>query len=311
MKEFVIPKAEEGQKVIRFLNRILPNCTNGFLYKMFRKKNITINGKKISGKEVLKADDVVKIFFSDETFLAFSGKNGTNKNPYEGISYKNIEIVYEDDDILVCNKPSNVLSQKSKKDDVSINEMLISYLLDKGELTLDTLNIFKPSVINRLDRNTSGLILFGKTRAGLNYGANLMKSHDANKTYLCLVKGHYDGPNIIEGYLTKDEKNNLMTFHENETADSKFMSQDVFVIEYRNDVTLLSVKINTGRTHQIRCGLSYYGYPIVGDVKYGDREFNKKMRALGVNRALLHSSSIFINGKKITCKTPDIFSKVM
>jgi 23S rRNA pseudouridine955/2504/2580 synthase len=310
VKEYIIPKAEDGQKVMRFLNRILPNCSNGFLYKMFRKKNITINGKKVTGKEVLRQDDVVKIFFSDETFEKFSGKSVEVSNPYEGIDVSKLEICYEDEDIIVCNKPANVLSQKSKASDVSINEILIAYMLNSGEITLDSLEIFKPGVINRLDRNTSGLILFGKTIRGLKFGSELMKSHDTDKTYLCLVSGRYDGPNELDGYLTKDSKNNLVRYSTKETPDSKYMSESISVVEYRENFTLLKVVLHTGRSHQIRCSLAAIGFPILGDVKYGNQELNQKYLKKGVDRALLHSSSIRLNGRVVECETPDIFSKV-
>lgn len=310
MKEFIIPKAEEGQKVMRFLNRILPNCSNSFLYKMFRKKNITINDKKISGKEVLRQNDTVKIFFSDETFEKFAGRSNETENPYSNIDISDIEICYEDEDILICNKPANVLSQKSKPDDISINEKLIAYLLEKNEISLETLKVFKPGVINRLDRNTSGLILFGKTIRGLNYGSELVKSHESNKSYLCLVIGRYDGPKEVTGFLTKDEKNNLVRYSTDETPGSKYMSETVEVLEYREHFTLLKVTLHTGRSHQIRCSLSALGYPILGDVKYGNQEINREYLKKGVKRALLHSSSITINGTEVTCKTPDIFSKV-
>ena len=310
MKEYVIPKAQEGQKVMRFLNRILPNASNSFLYKMFRKKNITINGKKISGNEALKAGDSVKIFFSDETFDKFAGAKQNETFDYSKLDTSQLDICYEDEDIIVCNKPYDMLSQKSSKTDISINELLIAYLVKKHEINDSDLAAFKPSVINRLDRNTTGLILFGKTRAGLEKGASLMKGHECRKTYHCIVKGRYEGPERIEGYLVKDEKSNTVAFSREEKPGSKFMSQDVEVLEYRNESTLLSVVLNTGRSHQIRSSLSAIGYPIAGDPKYGDSKWNESLRKSGIKSQLLHSYSIIIDGKEIKANKPADFDKV-
>ena len=190
MKEFTIKKEEEGQKLLRFLEKVLKNANMSFLYKMLRKKNIVLNGKKATGNEKLQSGDSIKIFFSDDTFekMAGSVKTDVSISQFPKAPFP-LEIVYEDENLICVNKPFGALSQKDDTSHPSMNEYLIRYLLDNNQLELEDLNRFRPSVVNRLDRNTSGILLFGKTMAGLHAGSDLMKSHSGNKTYHCIVTG--------------------------------------------------------------------------------------------------------------------------
>ena len=166
MKEFIIQKNEENQRFDKYLKKLLPNASTSFLYKMMRKKNIVINKKKVEGNEKLKAGDVVQLFLSDETFEKFHVDLEMLRKEYDSLNgrgLKGIKIVYEDDEMIVADKPYNMLSQKSTVKDLSANEYLLGYLIDKGELSFEEFQTFKPSVVNRLDRNTTGLLLFGKT----------------------------------------------------------------------------------------------------------------------------------------------------
>ncbi|MCQ2520070.1 MAG: pseudouridine synthase, partial [Lachnospiraceae bacterium] len=172
MKEFTITKKDEGQSALKFMQRTLPSAPNSFFYKMMRKKNITLNGKKTEGNEKLKEGDVVKFFLSDETFDSFCANNKKNVSVSDYMEayarFGKPHIVYEDDHIIVLNKPVDMLSQKAGKDDLSANEWLIGYLLYNKKITKEDLIKFTPSVCNRLDRNTGGLLLFGKTLFGTN-----------------------------------------------------------------------------------------------------------------------------------------------
>ncbi|MBP7058844.1 MAG: RluA family pseudouridine synthase [Lachnospiraceae bacterium] len=310
MKEFNIPSEESGQKLLRFLNRILPEAGNGLLHKMLRKKNITINGKKCTGNEELSEGDSVKIFFSDETFLKFTGKSTNFDSDYIDsllkLNTNDIEILYESEDIVCINKKPGMLSQKSSEDDVSANELLIAYLFKNDKINSETLKTFKPSVINRLDRNTSGILIFGKTMKGIKYGTEALKNNDIRKTYKCIVKGIYSGPEIMEGYLSKDEDNNYISYSSSQVPDSKYMKQEVMVDSESNGYSCLTVTLHTGRSHQIRSSLSYYGNPIIGDVKYGDKNLNNKLH---VKRPLLHSYSCIIEGNLIIAPEQEDFIK--
>ena len=208
MKEFKAGKNEAGQRLDKYLKKILPNASMGFIYKMLRKKNIKLNDKKASGTEIVSVDDKIKIFLSDDTFAKFSVNEDSLMKDFKALGAlkpDGLGVVYEDDDILAANKPVNMLSQKSKETDISANERLIGYLIKEGKLDFDTYKSFKPSVCNRLDRNTSGLILMGKSLHGLQYLSQVLKDRTAEKYYMALVAGEVDEPMTIEGFLTKDE----------------------------------------------------------------------------------------------------------
>jgi 23S rRNA pseudouridine955/2504/2580 synthase len=326
MKEFNIPSEESGQKLIRFLNRILPNANNSFLYKMLRKKNITVNEKRCNGNETLLNGDVVKIFFSDDTFSKFSGKSDSTDEDYlealMKLDTKNLDIVYESKDIICLNKNPGLLSQKSSDTDVSANELLIAYLLQNNKISRETLASFRPSVINRLDRNTSGILIFGKTMNGIKIGNEAIKNKNTEKTYHCIVKGKYNGPSLMKGYLVKDKTSNYIKYLKNITNNKKlytddidmynsnddnckYMEQEVKTEYCTNEYSYLTVILHTGRSHQIRASLSYYGFPIIGDVKYGDRSLNNKLK---VKRPLLHSYSCIIEGNTVVAPDPEDFN---
>ena len=147
MKEFIVNENEAGQRLDKLLGKYLNLAPKSFIYKMLRKKNITLNGKKALGSEVTVLGDDIKFFLSDETFDKFS-KNEFTVSDFE------LDIIYEDKNVILINKPAGILSQKANPEDVSINEHVISYMLKSGQITMEDLNSFRPSVCNRLDRNT-------------------------------------------------------------------------------------------------------------------------------------------------------------
>lgn len=171
MKQISIGPNQAGQRFDKFLHKYLPEAPGSFLYKMLRKKNITLNGKKAEGKEMLRVGDEVKLFFSDETFEKFSGipaastpsvwKDNTTGYQKAFSSLKGISVIYEDAHMLLLNKPVGILTQKASPSDLSLNEWLIGYLLDKEAITPQEFHSFHPSVLNRLDRNTSGWCCVG------------------------------------------------------------------------------------------------------------------------------------------------------
>ena len=155
MKEIIITSADAGGRLDKYLNRYFAEASMGFLYKMLRKKNIKLNDAKASGKEILKENDCIKVFFSDDTFMKMKGQSIDISQEVSA----DIDVIFEDNDILIVNKPAGVLSQKAAASDISINEMILSYLMKTKQISEDSIHGFKPSIANRLDRNTSGLIL--------------------------------------------------------------------------------------------------------------------------------------------------------
>ena len=188
MKEIVINENEAGQRLDKFLGKLLKEAPASFYYKMLRKKNIVLNGKKATGNEKLTAGDSVKLFLSDETFEKFAGKQQT-KDPVVSVPHISLEIVYEDHDVLAINKPAGMLSQKAKKEDISANEYILAYLLASGVVKKENLNTFRPSICNRLDRNTSGVLIAGKTLKGLQEMSKQLRMREVKKFYHCIEIG--------------------------------------------------------------------------------------------------------------------------
>ena len=167
MQVIIVNPNQAGQRLDKFLHKCLPQAGTGFLYKMLRKKNITLNGKKAEGSEQLSVGDSIKFFLSDETFQKFSCsfvETDEYRKVYQQL--KDTEILYEDDNPIPASKAAGVLTQKAKADDFSLNEWFIGYLLKSNKISAMQLSTFRPSVCNRLDRNTNGNVLCGKSLAG-------------------------------------------------------------------------------------------------------------------------------------------------
>lgn len=283
MKEIIITSNEAGQRFDKLLKKYLNQAPSSFIYKMLRKKNIVLNGKKATGNEMLSEGDLVKLFLADETIEKFSKSDVV----HTGVT---IDILYEDQNILIINKPVGMLSQKADATDVSLVEHIISYLIDSKQLMADDLQTFRPSICNRLDRNTSGLVVAGKSLYGLQQMGELFKNRTLKKFYRCFVVGEVKEPQFIKGYLTKNEITNKVCILAKETKDSSPIETEYKPIWTNGLVTLLEVHLITGKTHQIRAHLASQNHPIIGDYKYGNRNVNEKYKErYGLTSQLLHA----------------------
>ena len=286
MKLITVHKQEEGQRLVKLLGAYLKEAPNSFFYKMLRKKNITLNGKKADGTEKLKCGDEIRLFLSDETYEKFAGK----VQPKEKFPMAKLNIVYEDSNVILINKPAGMLSQKSVPSDVSLNEYLLGYLEKSGQWKQEESKAFRPSVCNRLDRNTSGMVICGKSMAGLQQMAALLKDRSLHKYYLCLVKGVMTESQHLEGYLLKDENSNQVKIFQKETEGAARIITEYEPLYAEGETTLLKVTLVTGKSHQIRAHLSSIGHPIIGDPKYGDRKVNAFFREThGIKNQMLHA----------------------
>ena len=286
MKLITVHKQEEGQRLVKLLGAYLKEAPNSFFYKMLRKKNITLNGKKADGTEKLKCGDEIRLFLSDETYEKFAGK----VQPKEKFPMAKLNIVYEDSNVIFINKPTGMLSQKSVPSDVSLNEYLLGYLEKSGQWKQEESKAFRPSVCNRLDRNTSGMVICGKSMAGLQQMAALLKDRSLHKYYLCLVKGVMTESQHLEGYLLKDENSNQVKIFQKETEGAAHIITEYEPLYTEGETTLLKVTLVTGKSHQIRAHLSSIGHPIIGDPKYGDRKVNAFFREThGIKNQMLHA----------------------
>ena len=326
MREILVSQSEAGQRLDKLLARYLNTAPVSFLYKMMRKKNITLNGKKAVGKEMVQAGDSIKVFLSEDTWSKFSTKPADQKQMSSWTkvpTLKKEQIIYEDDHILLINKPAGILSQKAQPKDISINEQIIAYLLQSGQITEGSLQIMKPAVCNRLDRNTSGLVLAGKSLAGLQGLSQILKDRSMHKYYAACVAGQITESCRIEGYLYKDEKTNKVKILQEEISDAKKI-----ITEYRpkkniRDITLLEVLLVTGRSHQIRAHLASIGHPILGDTKYGDKKLNLYYEEqYRIRHQMLHAAKVVfpdnlggalahLSGQTFTAPLPKEFQRVL
>lgn len=226
MKQFNVQHNEAGQRLDKLLMKILNKAPKSFIYKMLRKKNITLNGKKADGSEKLTVQDEIKLFLSDDTIELFS-------EPVETTTVDaKLDVLYEDSNILIVNKPLGVLSQKADKEDISMVEYIISYLLSTKQITKEQLASFKPAICNRLDRNTGGILIAGKSLLGLQGMAKILKDRSLNKYYLCIVKGRVEEKKRIEGYLSKDEEKNQVKIYPQQVDGSEYICTEYEPLAY-------------------------------------------------------------------------------
>lgn len=328
MKELKVGQNEAGQRLIRLLGKYLREAPDAFLYRMLRKKNIVLNERKATGKESLTEGDVVRIYMADETIEKFRGNGAGEDTPdLSDISDAAIDafrdtICYEDDQLLIADKPAGMLSQRADAKDLSLIDRAIAYLIRQGELDERSLDTFKPGLVSRLDRNTSGLVMIGKTLPALQALNEAVREHTIRKYYEAVVSGALEAAERLEGWWTKDERENLVTITQEAREGASRVVTEVEPLEVfrRGDrtYTLVRVGLETGKGHQIRAHLASAGHPLVGDKKYGGE--NTSVR----RGQLLHASELVfpeaealpevlraVAGRKITVPRPDDMSAFM
>ena len=338
MREWTVKSGEKDQRFSKYLQRRLPGAPSSFLYKMLRKKNITLNGKKASGSELLLEGDLVTLFLSDETISKFGGETAGGEKKEESGSdealkeyvkaYRQIRgrigddgILYEDSDILAVRKPVGVLSQKASDTDRTMNEWLLGYLIEKGEADASSLRRFKPSVCNRLDRNTGGILICSKSLTGARKIAELLRDRTLRKYYRAVVLGTVKKGGRIEGYLRKDELTNTVSFSASSKGGGNWTKTVYEPIIAGKRYSLLEMELITGKTHQLRSHLAQMRHPILGDPKYGDTGVNEKIRGeFGLRGQMLWCCRVEfphmdgdlagLSEKVIVCDPPRIYTEI-
>ena len=258
MEKLIVSKKYNGKKLNKFLLENVPNLTYGLFCNTLRKKDIKINGKRVN-KDC--------IIYEGDEILAYINNNALSEKSENKIRniIQNLDIIFEDENILILNKPSNI--------EVTGNNSLTSIVHSQFKNAK-----FKPMPCHRIDRNTTGLVLFAKNEESLNILLEKFKNHEIEKHYLALV---YGIPKIknkkYEAYLFKDNKMSMVYISDiPKKGYSKIVTSFSVLETYKNNTSLLDIQIETGKTHQIRAHLAYLGYPIIGDGKYGKNTINKE-----------------------------------
>ena len=272
MKSFTIKKNDADQRLDKYLTKSFPNLPKALMYKYIRLKRIKVNGKRAENSTRLNVGDVVDMYINDEFFEK-------SETRYDFMSAsKSIDIIYEDENIILLNKKTGLLSHP---DDNEYVDTLITrvkrYLFEKGEFRPDDENSFTPALVNRIDRNTSGIVIAAKTAEALRVLNQKMKDRELHKIYLCVIHGTpKEKSATLEGYLVKDEKKNKVFVSKKKTEGAKIIRTKYTVLKSKNGLSLAEVDLLTGRTHQIRAHFASIGHPLLGDGKYGTNALNKK-----------------------------------
>ncbi|MDO4778631.1 MAG: RluA family pseudouridine synthase [Tissierellia bacterium] len=258
MKKIEIGKNDNNQKLIKYLGKFFETAPKSLIQKWMRLKKIKVNGKKVDTQTVIYEGDILDLYIYDEEIDKWKKKKKSK------ISKIKIDIAFENDDIIVFDKPQNMLVHAANPEDYGNNvvDYMVNYLIEKQEYIPRIESTFRPSLVNRIDRNTMGLIIGAKNRNALINLNNSMKM--IRKYYLAVVHGVVDKEIVVENTLSKDEKNYVSV------SDSGKLSKTIIrPISFSKNYSLIEIELLTGRTHQIRVTLSDIGHPIVGDRRYG------------------------------------------
>ena len=271
MKSFVVSKEEAQMRLNRFIAKKAPALSQSGMYKAIRTKHIKVNKKRTEPSYILQENDIVEIWLNDELIEDIS----TETRPDFMNASKNISIVYEDENLAIVYKPEGLFSHpvKGNYTDTIISRYL-RYLYEKKEYSLDP--SFSPALCNRLDRNTKGLLIIGKTLEATKEINNLIAVNKVIKTYYALTAGKCDLDGIYHAFWSKDESRNTVTIFDDDISTPYEIITEFHSISSNNEISLVEAILHTGRTHQIRAHLSHLGYPIIGDPKYGNEKVNKK-----------------------------------
>lgn len=283
MKSFVISQNDAGQRLDKFIHKCVPLLPQSLLYKYIRTKRIKVNSKRAEISTRLAVGDTVDMYIGDEFFAKTEKRYDFLDAP------KSLNIIYEDENILLADKKQGVLCHPDDKEYVdTLIGRVKRYLYEKGEYRPDEENSFVPSLVNRIDRNTGGIVIAAKNAEALRILNEKMKNRELHKYYLCVVVGAPPKKSdTLTGYLVKDEKKNEVKISKAAVEGAKTAKTKYTVIDSVDGLSLVEVELLTGRTHQIRAHMASIGCPLLGDGKYGSNKTNKKFG--GYKKQLLYS----------------------
>ncbi len=310
MKTLVINKNDSGQRLDKFLGKKFKSLPLSLMNKYIRKKDIKINGKRAENSTILSEGDIITLYIPEEFFGV-----APREDSYKTLK-PNVNVVYEDENILIVDKPAGLICHSDDKETHNtLIDNIKAYLYQKGEYKSDNENSFAPSLSNRIYRNTSGLVIATKNSKALRVVNLLIKEKQIQKTYLAVVHGKFkEKSGIYHSYMKKDQSKNLV-FSRSERLDPSYKEAitEYKVIDFIDGLSLVEVNLITGRTHQIRVHFSDNGHPLLGDGKYSvnksDREKGFKYQALCAYRLRFSvpkgETLAYLNGKVFTAERPD------
>lgn len=316
MKTLIIDKNHANQRIDKYLKKLLCQAPSQLIYKMLRTKDVKVNGVKVKENYILKEGDEVSLFLYEDRFQEYTRPQTIFELKIE------FDVLYEDEQILVVYKPAGLLVHEDINEDMNtLDHQVLTYLYQKGEYDPKDSLGFTPGPVHRLDRNTSGIVIFGKTMQALQALNEMMKKrHCIEKTYLTICKGYMTSQELI-GYVKKDSNQSLMKIVSQDTQGALKMHTIIESVISSKDYSLLKVKLVTGRTHQIRIHLASVHHPVIGDRKYGDFECNRIMKKkYRLDHQFLHAYQIcfvkpigclkYLQNKVITCPLPKELLKI-
>ena len=270
--EVTIGKNDGGQRVDKFLTKTYPNLPQSMLYKAVRKKDVKVNGKRCESSQRLQEGDVVSLFLKDDFLQKEERPEDFLKAP------KKLSILYEDGNVMLLDKkPGLIVHPDENYHFDSLIARVQHYLYDKGEYDPKAENAFAPALVNRIDRNTGGIVMAAKNAEALRILNQKVKDREMHKFYLCVVFGRLKVKEaLLTGYLEKNEAQNRVYISQRPKEGAKTIRTRYRVLEERRDFSLVEVELLTGRTHQIRAHFASIGHPLAGDGKYGKNAVNKK-----------------------------------
>lgn len=304
---------EAGQRLDKFLRKLLKDVPLSAIFKALRKGDVRVNGKKQKEKYILQEEDIVEIKY-------IHTKKETKAN-FIKVDPSSLRIAYEDENVLIVEKwPGVLVHPDSKKKEPTLTDYALSYLFAKGDYVPENEVTFTPAPCNRLDRNTSGLVIFGKNFEALRILNEAIRENQIEKYYNTLVKGRIkDG--LYTGYILKNEDANISKIYEKKIPGSKQIQMEVKTIQSNGAYSFLEIYLITGRSHQIRAHLAHLGNPLVGDYKYGSKQKNSFFEnKYGLNYQYLYAYKLifrevggkleYLKNKTITESLPPIFKKI-